>query len=320
MKPIFIFPTFIFLFISLAFSDDLPSWRNTESKEKILQFVSAVQDENSSQYVKVEDRIAVFDNDGTLWSEQPVYFQFFYIIDYIRENYEVHPEWATDKRLKNIYEKGVKGLEDLDEHDILHLVSITHAYQDIESFSQSIKQWIEKAKHPEKNKLYTEMVFQPMLELINYLHDNDFKVWIVSGGGLDFMRAWAPQTYNIPTENIIGSTLKSEYKILDNKPIIFKLPEIEFLDDKEGKPIAIQKYIGKKPILGVGNSDGDYAMLEWISQNENNLAILIHHTDEQREYAYDKHSPIGRLDKGLNVNQPNWLIIDMKKDWDKIYP
>ncbi|MFV0322420.1 MAG: HAD family hydrolase [Alphaproteobacteria bacterium] len=320
MKRIFALFALIFTLPLLAFADNLPSWNEGELKGKIIEFIMQVSDKNSSKFVQPEDRIAVFDNDGTLWSEQPIYFQAFYAVDYVQKHFSENPGWAENPALVALNEKGLAAATEFTEHDLLTLVAVSHANMDSDKFNASVNEWITTATHPTTGTLYTQMVFQPMLELIDYLYANDFKVFIVSGGGIDFLRVWAPTVYNIPSERIIGSRLKNEYQVIEGEPVIIKLPELEFNDDKEGKPVAIHNNIGKKPILAVGNSDGDFQMLEWTTSEANNLGILLHHTDDEREFAYDRKSIAGKLDKGLEVNQPNWLIIDMKNDWNTVYP
>lgn len=320
MKKIWAFILIIITLPIVALADSLPSWNDSKLKNQIMAFVTEVSNTNSPKYVQPEDRIAVFDNDGTLWSEQPIYFQFIFAIDYVQKNYPNKPEWADNKAAKTVYEQGLGALAQLSEEELYDIVFLSHTNMSVDDFNANVQEWIASATHPVTGKLYTQMIFQPMLELIDYLKQNDFNVYIVSGGGENFIRVWAPQTYGIAAENIVGTELETKYEVIDGKPTLMRLPKLTFLDDKEGKPVGILNHIGKQPILAVGNSDGDFQMLEWTTDNENNLGILLHHTDAEREFAYDKESAAGKLDKGLAVNKPNWLIIDMKNDWKIVYP
>ncbi|WP_120511315.1 HAD family hydrolase [Photobacterium salinisoli] len=305
-----------------AATDPLPSWNDTATKQQMMQFVQQTTDKNSPQFVPVEERIAVFDNDGTLWAEQPAYFQLFYAIDRVKDEADKHPEWKTEEPFASLLKGDMEGVNKSGMEGVMKLVMATHANMTTDQFSQSVDQWMKTAKHPATEKLFTQMVYQPMIELLGYLRSNGYKTYIVSGGGVEFMRAWAPQVYGIPPEQIIGSSIKTEYKYIDGKPVISRLPEIDFVDDKEGKPVNIQKIIGRRPVIAVGNSDGDLAMLQWTKAGEGpRMSVLVHHTDAEREWAYDKESSVGRLDKALPVaEKEQWIVVDMKQDWNRVFP
>ncbi len=269
------------------------------------------------------DRIATFDNDGTLWSEQPLYFQLAFAIDRIQEMAPDHPEWKDQQPYKALLEGDVKTALAEGEHAILEIIIATHAGMSTERFNRTVSEWLESATHPKTGKPYNEMIYQPMLELLDYLRANGYKTFIVSGGGVDFMRAWAPVAYGIPPDQIVGSSGKVEYRVRDGRPTLVKLPEINFIDDKEGKPVGIYQYIGKRPVFAGGNSDGDYAMLQWTTSGMEypRFGLLVHHTDSLREWAYDRNASIGRLDKGLNdAPSYGWTVVDMAKDWKVVYP
>ena len=303
-------------------SDPLPSWNEGNTKQSIIDYVNEVTDESNPNFVKPEDRIATFDNDGTLWSEQPYYFQFQFALDRVKALAPEHPEWNDNPLFKAVLENDIKTVLSFGEHGLLELVMNTHSGMTTEEFSKIVKDWINTARHPKTNKLYKEMVYQPMLELLDYLRANGFKTFIVSGGGIDFMRPWTEEVYGIPSEQVVGSSGKVKFEMRDGQPVLVKLPEINFIDDKEGKPIGIHQFIGKRPIAAFGNSDGDLQMLQWTAAGEGKkLMVYIHHTDAEREWAYDRESSIGRLDKGLDeATEKVWTIVDMKNDWRKIYP
>ncbi len=302
--------------------DPLPSWNNTSTKKEIIAFVDIVTDKNHPYFIPVRDRIATFDNDGNLWSEQPAYFQLFFAIDRVKEMAVDHPEWKNEQPFKAVLENDMKSLAKQGEEGLIKLVMVTHSGNTIEEFDKDVKEWIKTAKHPTKNVTYDKLVYQPMLELLQYLRANDFKTYVVSGGGVDFMRAFVTEIYGIPKEQIIGSRIKTKFEYNDGKPEIIRLPELEFIDDKEGKPLNIQKIIGKKPVFASGNSDGDLPMLQWTASSKyKSFMLFLHHTDSIREWAYDRDSHIGRLDKGLDqAKKDGWTVIDMEKDWKTIYP
>jgi phosphoglycolate phosphatase-like HAD superfamily hydrolase len=303
-------------------SDPLPSWNDGASKQALVAFVSQVTREGSDDFVPAPERIATFDNDGTLWSEQPIYFQLIYVVERIKELVPQHPEWKEQEPfasvLKGNMEKALAG----GEKALLEMVMATHAGMTAEEFSNSVSDWLSSARHPGTGELYTAMVYQPMLELLDYLRANDFKIFIVSGGGIDFVRVFSEEIYGIPPERVVGSSIDAKYEIRDGKPVIVKLPEIDFIDDKAGKPVGIHRYIGNRPILAVGNSDGDFQMLEWTTAGDGaRLGMILHHTDAEREWAYDRKSHIGKLDRGLDeAAGRNWILIDMEKEWKQIYP
>jgi len=303
-------------------TDPLPSWNEGKSKQSIVDFVNEVTDKASPNFVKPSDRIATFDNDGCLWSEQPYYFQLQFALDRVKTLAPEHPEWKDNPLFKAVLDDDLKTVLYFGEHGLLQLVMTTHAGMTTEEFAQIVKEWINTAKHPKTNKLYKEMVYQPMLELLDYLRANGFKTFIVSGGGVDFMRPWSQEVYGIPAEQVVGSSGKVTFEMRKGGPVLVKLPEINFIDDKEGKPVGIHQYIGKRPIAAFGNSDGDLQMLQWTAAGDGKrLMLYVHHTDAEREWAYDRESHIGRLDKGLDeATEKGWVIVDMKNDWKKIYP
>ncbi len=308
-----------FLTLSLHATDMLPSWDEGTSKQSIINYVTAVTQKGTADFIPIKDRIVVFDNDGTLWSERPVYFQLYFAMDRVKALAPKHPEWKTTEPFKLVLENDINGVMKSGEHGLLALVNATHSGMDVETFKTEVKNWLKTAKHPTTNRFYTDLIFQPMMELIRYLEENHFKVYIVSGGGIDFMRAFVPEMYGIPEEHIIGSNGKVHYE----NGMIIKDNEINFIDDKETKPVAIYYTIGKRPVAAFGNSDGDFAMMQYTEANKKykTLQLYVHHTDDKREFAYDRKSHIGKLDKGLDYAIKNdWTIVDMKNDWKIIYP
>ena len=300
----------------------LHSWNDGKTKTAIITYVDDVTNPKSNNFIPIEDRIATFDNDGNLWAEQPAYFQLFFAIDRVKVLASEHPEWKTTQPFQSVLENDMEALKEQGEHGLIQLVMATHAGNTQKEFETDVKKWISTAKHPTKKVGYDKLVYQPMLELLQYLRANDFKTYVVSGGGVDFMRAFVSEIYGIPSEQIIGSRIKTEFDYNNGNPVIKRLPELDFIDDKEGKPLNIQKIIGKKPVFASGNSDGDLQMMQWTASNTNKSFMLyLHHTDEVREWAYDRDSHIGRLDKGLDqALSDNWTVIDMKKDWKVIFP
>ncbi len=303
-------------------TDPLRSWNEGESKESIVQFVESVTDSNSEDFIPEADRIATFDNDGTLWSEQPAYFQLFFALDRIKELAPDHPEWKNEEPFRSVLADDLEGLSKQGLEGLLKVVMASHSGMESAEFKTLVRDWVSTARHPSKNQLYKDLVYQPMLELLDYLSGNGFKVYIVSGGGTDFMRAFATEIYGIPTEQIIGSRIATEFRIEDGTPGIYRLPELEFIDDKEGKPLNIEKIIGKKPVFAAGNSDGDLAMLQWTASNSyKSFGLYVHHTDSVREWAYDRESHIGKLDKGLDEAAiKGWTVVSMSDDWKVVYP
>ncbi len=306
-----------------ATADPLPSWNEGQSKKTIVDFVTKTVTEGGPDFIPVADRIACFDNDGTLWSEQPLYFQFAFALDQIKAMAPQHPEWKTKQPFKALLEGDLKTALAGGERAILDIVMATHSGMSTEEFEQKVKDWMASAKHPKTGKPYNKMIYQPMVELLSYLRANGYKTFIVSGGGVDFMRPWVEQAFGIPPDQVIGSSGKVKYEVKEGKAALIKLAELNFIDDKEGKPVGIHQYIGKRPVFTGGNSDGDYAMLEWTSTASGypRLGMIVHHTDSVREWAYDRQSHIGRLDKGLDdAAKYNWTIVDMRAEWNKIYP
>ncbi len=301
--------------------DPLPSWNESNTKTAILDYVAAVTKDGET-FIPISERIAVFDNDGNLWSEQPAYFQLFFAMDRIKALAPEHPEWKTTQPYQSVLEDDMATLMTFGEHGLIQIVMATHGGNTVAEFEQIVKDWLTTAKHPRFDRPYTDLVYQPMLELINYMKANDFKTFIVSGGGIEFMRPWVEGVYGIPKDQVIGSSIKTKYDYNDGNPVIRRLPELNFIDDKEGKPEGINQYIGKKPVFASGNSDGDLQMLRWTDSNSySSFQLYLHHTDEAREWAYDRESSIGRLDKGLDeANEKGWTVIDMKNDWKVIYP
>ncbi len=300
----------------------LPSWNEGAAKASIIEFVQAVTDKSSPDYVQPDERIATFDNDGTLWSERPVYFQLLFAIDRVKQLAPHHPEWQTTQPFKAVLEDDMQVLAASGEKGLLQLIMATHAGMTTDEFSAIVKDWLATAKHPRFHRPYNELVFQPMLELLTYLRANQFKTFIVSGGGIEFMRPWVEEVYGIPPEQVVGSTIKTRLEIREGKPVLIRLAEIDFVNDKAGKPVGINQYIGRRPIAAFGNSDGDLQMLQWTAAGDGKrFMMLVHHTDAQREYAYDRKSHIGKLDKALDAAKQNgWTVVDMQKDWQVIYP
>lgn len=305
-----------------AAPDPLPSWNEGPSKAAIVKFVTDTTRAGSPQFIAPEDRIAVFDNDGTLWSEQPAYFQALFALDRVKSLAPKHPEWKDRQPFKAVLEGDMKALMASGEKGILQIIAATHAGMTTEEFGESVRDWIATAKHPRTQRPYNQMIYQPMLEVLAYLQANGFKTYIVSGGGVEFMRPWASKAYGIPPEQIIGSAGKVKYEIRDGKPVLVKLAEVDFIDDKEGKPANINKIIGRIPVFAFGNSDGDKQMLEWTAAGPGKRFMgIVHHTDEKREWAYDRKSHIGTLDKAWDeATQKGWTLVDMKKEWKVIYP
>lgn len=302
--------------------DPLPSWNEGEVKNSIISFVERVSNPESTAYVPVPDRIAVFDNDGNLWSEQPAYFQLFFAIERLKELAPEHPEWTNEQPYKSVLEGDMESFASFGEHGIIEVVMATHAGITTDEFEVIVKEWLATAKHPRFDRAYTDLVYQPMLELIEYLQAYDFKTFIVSGGGIEFMRPWVEEAYGIPRDQVIGSSIKTEFVMEDGLAQIKRLPEMDFIDDKAGKPVGINRFIGRKPIFCSGNSDGDLQMMQWTASGEGERFMLyLRHTDAVREWAYDRESHIGRLDKALDIaEEEGWTVISMKDDWKLVYP
>jgi phosphoserine phosphatase len=308
--------------IAHADQDPLPSWNDGASKQAIIQFVKTTTTTGSAQFVPPAERIATFDNDGTLWAEQPMYFQLFFALDRVKALAPQHPEWKTQQPFASLLKGDVKGALAGGEKAILDIVMATHTGMTTEEFNKIVSDWASTAKHPVTHHRYTEMVYQPMLEVLTYLRANGFKTYIVSGGGIEFMRPWTEAIYGIPPEQVIGSSIKTVFEIRDGKPVLVRLPAINFIDDKAGKPVGINQHIGRRPIAAFGNSDGDLQMLQYATSGTGaRLGLIVHHTDAVREWAYDRQSSIGRLDKALDLAPKNsWIVVDMQKDWNRIFP
>lgn len=311
-----------FITASLHAADPLPSWNDGAAKQAITAFVAKTTTDGSADFVPPAERIATFDNDGTLWSEQPMYFQAFFIFDRIKQLAPANPEWKDKEPFASVLKGDLKSALAGGERALLEMAMATHAGTTTEEFEKIVSDWANTAKHPKSGKHFTEMVYQPMLEVLAYLRTNGFKTFIVSGGGIEFMRPWTEKVYGIPPEQVIGSSIKTKFELRDGKPVLARLPELNFIDDKEGKPVAIQQHIGRRPIIAFGNSDGDFQMLEWTTAGKGpRLALIVHHDDAQREFAYDRGSHIGKLEKALDeAPQRGWSIISMKNDWKNIYP
>jgi len=313
------------LLVSLATSaadDPLPSWNDGATKRAILDFVQRVTAPAGKDFVPAPERIAVFDNDGTLWSEQPMYVQVAFALDRIKALAPQHPEWREKQFFKAALEGDLKAVSQSGAKGLLELMMATHAGMTTEEFEQTVKDWLATARHPRFQRPYTECVYQPILELLAFLRASGFKTYIVSGGGVDFMRPWTEKVYGIPPEQVVGSSMKTKFELRDGKPALVRLPEIDFVNDKETKPVGIDRFIGRRPLLAFGNSDGDHQMLQWTAAGSGARFVgIVHHTDAERESAYDRASPIGRLDKALDeALAKGWTVVDMKSDWKTIFP
>jgi phosphoglycolate phosphatase-like HAD superfamily hydrolase len=312
---------FLVLTQARAQAEHLSSWKDTAPKKAIVAFVEQVTKEGSATFVPPAERIATFDNDGTLWAEQPLYFQVVFALDRVKALAPQHPEWKDKEPFASLLKGDLKGALAGGEPAIFQIITATHSGMTTVEFEKAVRDWVTTAKHPKTGRLYTEMVYQPMVELLAYLRANAFKTFIVSGGGIDFMRVFSEQVYGIPPEQVVGSSGKLKFELRDGKPVLVKLPDVAFIDDKVGKPVGIQTQIGRRPILAFGNSDGDLQMLQWTAAGSGaRFQGLVHHTDAEREWAYDRTSSIGRLDKALDEAQAKgWTVVDMKSDWKVIY-
>ncbi|WP_442893454.1 HAD family hydrolase [Bradyrhizobium sp.] len=307
----------------LAQSDPLPSWNDGPVKKSITDFVAKVTTQGGADFVPPAERIATFDNDGTLWCEQPYYSQVAFAIDRVKAMAPQHPEWRTQQPFKGLLENDMKTVAAMGQKGLLQIVAATHAGMTTEEFAKAVRDWIASARHPRFNRPYDALVYQPMLELLAYLRANGFKTFIVSGGGVEFMRPWVEKTYGIPPEQVVGSSgeVKLQYGA-GGKPELMKLPKVEFIDDGPGKPVGINRFIGRRPVFAFGNSDGDLQMLQWTTADQGaRFAGIVHHTDDVREYAYDRQSKVGKLDKALDAAKAaGWTVVDMKKDWKEVFP
>ena len=304
-----------------AQSDPLPSWNAGAAKQAIAAFVSRVTTQGGPDFVPTSERIATFDNDGTLWCEQPIYVQFAFVLDRVKELAPKNPQWKDKQPFKAVLERDFKALAAQGQKGVVQLLAATHTGMSSEEFNRIASDWIASARHPKFKRAYTELVYQPMLELLAYLRSNGFKTYIVSGGGVDFMRPWTEKVYGIPPEQVVGSTGKLKWEMRNGKPVLMKLAEVDHVDDGPGKPVGIQKFIGRRPIAAFGNSDGDLQMLQYTAAgNGARFMLIVRHTDAEREFAYDRKSHIGKLDKALDeANAKGWTVVDMKKDWKRVF-
>ena len=300
----------------------LASWNNGATKQSIISFVKKVTKPGSPDFVPAAERIAVFDNDGTLWSEQPMYFQLAFALDRVKALAPQHPEWKEKEPFKSVLADDMAGVAAGGEKGLLELVAATHGGITSEAFDKAVKEWLATAKHPRFKRPYTDLVYQPMIELLVYLRANGFKTYIVSGGGVEFMRAFTEKVYGVPPEQVVGSSIKTKFEVRDGKPVIARLSEIDFIDDKAGKPVGIHKFIGRRPIMAFGNSDGDFEMLEWTTSGPGpRFGLIVHHDDAVREWAYDRESHVGRLKRALDeAPQRGWAVASMQNDWKRVYP
>ena len=305
-----------------AGANPLPSWNDSAARSAIIEFVTTVTKEGGSDFVPPVDRVAVFDNDGTLWAEQPLYFQGLFVLDRIRALEPQHPEWrdnplfaaAIENDLKTLVAGGLPGL--------VELVMATHAGMTTEEFERTVKEWLDTARHPKFERPYTDLVYQPMLELLAYLRSNEFSVFIASGGGIEFVRTFCERIYGIPPERVIGSSIETKFEVRDGRPVLVRRPKVDFIDDYDGKPVGINRFIGRRPIAAFGNSDGDYQMLEWVTGGTGpRFGLIVHHDDAEREFAYDRASAVGILDRALDdAPDRGWTLVSMKDDWIRVFP
>lgn len=305
-------------------SDPLPSWNAGTARQSIIDFVARVTTAGGKDYVPPAERVAVFDNDGTLWVEQPMYTQLAFVLDRVKALAPKHPEWKTTQPFKAVLDGDLKAIATSGKSGLLELAMASHAGMTTHQFQRIVTDWIATARHPRFQRPYTELVYQPQLELLAYLRDNGFKTFIVSGGGIEFMRPWTESIYGIPPERVLGSSIKTQFEMRAGNPVLVRLPEINFIDDRAGKPVGINQHIGRRPILAFGNSDGDLEMLQWTTVGKRQgarLGLLVHHTDADREYAYDRESTFGKLDKALDAAAPaGWVVVSMKDDWKIVFP
>jgi len=320
--------TFVLTAFSLAFStgwvraaDPLPSWQDRDARKQIIEYVERVTDPQSDQFIPVAERIAVFDNDGTLWCEAPMPIQLAYLIDEVKKQANKNPELKEDPSVAALLKGDIKGslADGLD--GLLRLFAIANAGMTCDEFEENVQQWVQSAEHPRFKRLYIDTVYQPMIEVINYLQANDFKTYIVSGGGADFMRVWSEEVYNIPPEQAIGSTVRPKFEIRGDKTVLVRTPDNFFLNDKEGKPVGIQQFIGRRPVMCFGNSDGDKAMLEYTTMGNvhPSLGVIVHHTDADREYAYGKEGAQKLIEALEDAPKRGWVVVDMKEDWKTVF-
>lgn len=303
-------------------AEPLPSWNEGPSKQAIIAFVERVTTEGSADFVVVAERVAVFDNDGTLWCEQPLYVQAAFALDRVRKLAPEHPEWKRQEPFRSVLASDAQAVFAGGDQAVAELVMATHAGMTPDAFDAIVKDWLAAARHPKFNRPYTECVYQPMLELLAYLRSNGFKTFIISGGGIEFMRPWVEQAYGIPPEQVVGSSIKLKYQLDRDRPVLLRLPEVNFVDDGPGKPVGIQEYVGRRPLAAFGNSDGDYEMLRWTTAGSGvRFGLIVHHTDAEREYAYDRDSRVGKLSRALDeAADRGWTVVDLRRDWNTVFP
>ncbi len=307
---------------ALAQDNPLPSWNEGTVKASITDFVKRVTTQGGPDFVPPDQRIATFDNDGTLWVEQPMYVQLAFALDRVKALAPQHPDWKNKQPFEAVLNGDMRELAAAGEQALVEMLAATHAGMTVDDFEKIVSDWLATARDPRFKKPYTELVYQPMLELLAYLRANGFKTFIVSGGGIEFMRPWAEKIYGVPPEQVVGSSIKTRFEMRDGQPRLFRLPQINFIDDKTGKPVGINQHIGRRPIAAFGNSDGDLEMLQWTTMSGSGvrLGLIVHHTDAEREYAYDRKSHFGKLDIALDAAAANrWTVVDMKKDWKRIF-
>jgi hypothetical protein len=307
---------------AFAQADPLPSWNDGASKSSITDFVARVTTQGGPDFVPPDQRIATFDNDGTLWIEQPMYVQLAFILDRVKALAPQNPGWKTKQPFKAVLDGDMRALAASGEKGLVELMAVTHAGMTVDEFAKIVTDWLGTARDPKFKRPYTELVYQPMLEVLAYLRGNGFKTFIVSGGGIEFMRPWTEKIYGIPPEQVVGSSIKTRFEMRDGQPVLFRLPQINFIDDKTGKPVGINEHIGRRPIAAFGNSDGDLQMLQWTTMSGSGarFGLIVHHTDAEREYAYDRKSHFGKLDLALDAAAVNkWTLADMKKDWKRVF-
>jgi phosphoserine phosphatase len=306
---------------ALAQADPLASWNDGSTKTSITDFVRRITAQGGPDFVPPPERIATFDNDGTLWVEQPMYTQMAFALDRVKAMAPLHPEWKDKQPFKAVLDGDMKALAEAGEHGLVELLMVTHAGISTNAFTKIVTDWLATSRDARFKRSYTELVYQPMLELLAYLRANGFKTFIVSGGGVEFMRPWTERIYGVPPEQVVGSSIKTRFEMRDGQPLLFRLPEVNFIDDKAGKPVGINEYIGRRPIAAFGNSDGDLEMLQWATMSGGvRLGLIVHHTDAEREYAYDRQSHFGKLDKALDAAAANkWTVVDMKRDWKRVF-
>jgi hypothetical protein len=305
-----------------AQSDPLSSWNDGATKQSITDFVARVTREGGPDFVPADQRVATFDNDGTLWCEQPMYVQLAFVLDRVRQLAPQNPGWSGTQPFKAVLDDDMRALAASGEKGLVELVAATHAGMTSDEFTKIVSDWLATARDHRFKRPYTELIYQPMLELLAWLRANGFKTFVVSGGGIEFMRPWTGKIYGIPPEQVVGSSIKTRFEMRDGRPVLFRLPEVNFIDDKAGKPVGINQHVGRRPIAAFGNSDGDLEMLQWTTlAGGPRFGLIVHHTDAEREYAYDRHSHFGKLDKALDAAAVNkWTVVDMKKDWKRVFP